>query len=330
MLERSITQAFAHADVLAWEIARATIDPSVGSVRQAKWNASAVDQMSPPPPWTVQVPAVSDCVPVTPVEPMSAQLHPVGQAPGGGPAGPSVIVSKVPVLSWLVLCDVTARPARIVPVSPRLTLALGMAVQLSPSLDVYAVNVPFDCATSSHAGTTPAVVTCEDDPPCVVRHWTAIPFDGVMNAAKYGEPGSEVARIITPAFAQALVFVWESMRALIAPLPVSGSLKRRKLSDVPQMSPPPPWTVQLLPTTYWAPAGIGAPMSWQVQPVGQRLGGGAADAAAVTVSIVSVARVDAEPELTARPPTIPAVGPNVTLEPMIGDHDTPSGEVNAV
>ncbi len=184
MLDLSITPAFAHADVLVCEIARATIDPSVGSVCQAKWNASAVDQMSPPPPWTVQVPAVSDCAPVTPVEPMSAQVQPVGHAPGGGPALPSVTVSKVTVLSWLVLWDVTARPARIVPVRPRLTLALGMGVQLSPSLDVYAVNVPFDCATSSHAGATPGVVTCEDAPPCVVRHWTAIPFEGVTNAAK--------------------------------------------------------------------------------------------------------------------------------------------------
>ena len=136
MLERSITPAFAHGDVFVCEIARATIDPFVGSVCQAKWNASAVDQMSPPPPWIVQVPLVSDCVPVTPVEPMSAQVQPVGHAPGGGPAGPSVTVSKVPVLSWVVLCDVTARPASIVPVRPRFTLALGMAVQLSPSLDV--------------------------------------------------------------------------------------------------------------------------------------------------------------------------------------------------
>ncbi len=126
------------------------------------------------------------------------------------------------------------------------------------------------------------------------------------------------------------MFVWVSRRALSAPLPVSGSLRKRKLSDVPQMSPPPPWTVQLLPVTYCAPPGTGKPMSPQVQPVGQRLGGGAADAVADTVSIVSVARVDAEPELTARPPTTPVVGPNVTLEPMIGDHATPSGEVNAV
>ena len=44
--------------------------------------------------------------------------------------------------------------------------------------------MPFDCATSSHAGATPGVVTCEDDPPWVVRHWMAIPLDGVMNAAK--------------------------------------------------------------------------------------------------------------------------------------------------
>ena len=136
MLERSITPAFAHGEVLVWEIARAAIDPSVGRVCQAKWNASAVDQMSPPPPWTVQVPAVSDCEPVTPVEPMSAQVQPAGHAPGGGPAVPNVIVSKVTVLSWLELCEVTATPARIVPVRPRFTLALGMAVQLSPSLDV--------------------------------------------------------------------------------------------------------------------------------------------------------------------------------------------------
>ena len=84
-----------------------------------------------------------------------------------------------------------------------------------------------------------------------------MPFDGVMNSARYGEPGSLVARIITPAFAHGLVLPWESTRTLIVPSVGRGWLSNRNWSELPQMSLPPPSTVQLLPITYWLPLGIG-------------------------------------------------------------------------
>src|SRR3974377_387204 len=99
--------------------------------------------MSPPAPATVHVPDVGDCVPAAPVDPMSAQSPPVGQAFGGGGAELlTVSVSNPTVLSVEVLCDVTARPARSVPDIEMFTEAFGIGVQLSPSVLVYAVTVP--------------------------------------------------------------------------------------------------------------------------------------------------------------------------------------------
>jgi hypothetical protein len=51
-----------------------------------------------------------------------------------------------------------------------------------------------------------------------------------MNAPKYGEAGSFVARIITPALAQVEVFDCESTRTLMVPSAASGWLRSRKLS----------------------------------------------------------------------------------------------------
>ena len=48
-------------------------------------------------------------------------------------------VSKVAVLTIVVLCEVTAIPANQVPVGPRVTLDPGMGVQVTPSLEVEAV-----------------------------------------------------------------------------------------------------------------------------------------------------------------------------------------------
>jgi hypothetical protein len=151
-----------------------------------------------------------------------------------------------------------------------------------------------------------------------------------MSAAKYGAPGSFVARIITPALAHAFVLTCESTRALMLPSATRGWLSSLKLSYTPQMSPPPACTVQLGSTTYCEPAaGCGKPMSWHVQPVGHTLGGGAAAFASETVSNVPVARV-VPFELTAMPATIGPPAPSVTLEPMMADQATPSADVNAV
>ena len=70
-------------------------------------------------------------------------------------------------------------------------------------------------------------------------------------------------------------------------------------------------------------------MSWHVQPVGQRLGGGAAELVRETVSNVSVPSA-ALFELTTSPATIAPPEPKVTLEPTRTDQLTPSVEVNVV
>ena len=192
------------------------------------------------------------------------------------------------------------------------------------------MNVPPERATSSQAGTVPAIRIWDELPAWVPLHCTAIPFPGVMKAAKYGEPGSFVARIITPALAHAFVFVCESMRTLIVPSAARGWLSSRKASYVPQMSLPPAWIVRFEPVVYCEPAaGVGKPMSWQVQPVGQRLGGCDAEPAIVTVSRVSAASV-VPFELTASPATIAPPDPIVTFEPTIEVQVIPSVEVNAV
>ena len=117
----------------------------------------------------------------------------------------------------------------------------------------------------------------------------------------------------------------------MVPSPARGSLRRRKASYVPQMSEPPAATLQLGSMTYWDPAwGVGKPMSWHVQPVGHRLGGGAAEPVSETESRVSVARVVLSPELTASPASMGPAPPNVTLEPTRAVQATPLVEVKAV
>ena len=57
--------------------------------------------------------------------------------------------------------------------------------------------------------------------------------------------------------------------ALTSASPSVGSLMSRKLSVVPVMPAPPAEILQLPPVTVSDPAGVGEPMSWQVNPVGQ-------------------------------------------------------------
>src|SRR5438128_1081715 len=113
----------AHGSVLVCETTRALSVPSAASACQTKWNSSAVLQMSPPPPWMVQVPLLSTWLPTGVGLPMSAQVQPLGQAGGGGGALPLTFsVSKVAELSAAVLCELTARPASTVPLVLSATL----------------------------------------------------------------------------------------------------------------------------------------------------------------------------------------------------------------
>jgi hypothetical protein len=75
-----------------------------------------------------------------------------GGADVGRPTEP-----KVAVLSALVLCEVTAIPARTVPETPRTSLEPAIGVQLTPSDDVYAVTMLPDRSTDTYAGTVPGM-----------------------------------------------------------------------------------------------------------------------------------------------------------------------------
>jgi len=54
-----------------------------------------------------------------------------------------------------------------------------------------------------------------------MRPWKATPFAGVTHPRACFEPASSVSRIITPAFAQPLVFCTLRTRAVMEPAPVS-------------------------------------------------------------------------------------------------------------
>src|SRR5437867_13328774 len=88
--------------------------------------------MSAPPPWMVQVPALSDWLPARAGLPTSAQLQPLGQlGGGGGGAVLTLTVSTVTVLSAAELWEVTARPCKMAPLTLKLTVEPGTAVQRS-------------------------------------------------------------------------------------------------------------------------------------------------------------------------------------------------------
>jgi hypothetical protein len=74
--------------------------------------------------------------------------------------------------------------------------------------------------------------------------------------------------------AQPLLFVCDAMWALTLPVPGSDCQMEWKPSAAFQMSPPPPWIVQVLPLADWLPAGVGLPMSAHVHAVGHGGGGG--------------------------------------------------------
>src|ERR1700736_6155872 len=108
----------------------------------------------------------------------------------------------------LQLCEVTASPSSIVALTTNVTLDPGINVQVTPSGDVNAVNVSPVRLTRTYWGSpcnTFEILSVV--PPCAARYWTTMPLPGLTSAAYSGDPGSVVARSITPAFAHALVFV---------------------------------------------------------------------------------------------------------------------------
>src|SRR5215471_2276978 len=145
-----MTPVLAQGSVLAWDSTRALTVTSPVTGCEAKWNWSEVPQMSPPPPCTVQVPPVTVWPPAGVAPPTSAQVQPPGQLM----VEPAVTatLSKVTVLPAAVLCEVTARPASIDPLTLIDIAEPPSAVQVAPSIDVKAVNVLPERPTRTNAG----------------------------------------------------------------------------------------------------------------------------------------------------------------------------------
>src|SRR2546421_9713024 len=91
----------------------------------------------------------------------------------------------------------------------------------------------------------------------------------LKNAEKSADQESLLWRSITPALAQPVVWVCETARALTLPLAASACETKWNWSEVPQMSLPPPWIVQVPPLRDWLPARAGFPISPQFQPRAQ-------------------------------------------------------------
>src|SRR6476660_4278598 len=94
-----------------------------------------------------------------------------------------------------------------------------------------------------------AAATCPPDawmlvPLVAGRPWNAMPFSvvGVANTDACCEPALLLARIISPAFVQRLMFSTLSTRASKEKSPVAGRNAQWNSSAVPQMSAPDPVT----------------------------------------------------------------------------------------
>src|SRR5919204_2645304 len=97
------------------------------------------------------------------------------------------------------------------------------------------------------------------------------------------------------------------------------------------MSPPPASSVQVEPLSAWPPLGVGKPMSWHDQPLGQTFGGGGAPAPIATLVNVPVPSVVTLCEFTARPArTVPPRFGRSSVELDTGDQVVPSADVYAV
>src|SRR5258706_7428368 len=99
-----MTPALAQPSVLVCEVTCALAAPSPGRFWESKWNWSAVPQMSPPAPCTVQTPFVTSCVPASAGLPMSWQVQPAGHAAGRGGAPVAIATLADNDLVNLPLC----------------------------------------------------------------------------------------------------------------------------------------------------------------------------------------------------------------------------------
>src|SRR5580700_566997 len=108
-----MSPALVHALVLLSDTNSALTVPSPGRACSTKRNWSLVPATSPPPPWMVQVVGVCVSVPAGVADPMSVQVYAALQTPGGSvDVVPIVTAESATLLSWLVSCEVTARPSR--------------------------------------------------------------------------------------------------------------------------------------------------------------------------------------------------------------------------
>jgi len=89
--------------------------------------------MSPPPPWTFQVPALMAWLPAV-GPPTSAQVQPPGQAVDGAPAA-TATPSKPTAFTADVWWADTARPASMAPLTLSVTVVPGSQTQVVPSVE---------------------------------------------------------------------------------------------------------------------------------------------------------------------------------------------------
>ena len=103
-------------------------------------------------------------------------------------------------------------------------------------------------------------------PPWLDRSWTVTVPAGVTKAPKYGAPGSELDRSMTPAWADGPLALCDVTWAETPP-PVTDCEAKWNWSDVPPRPVPLPPTVHVpVPESNdWLPASAGFPMSAELQ-----------------------------------------------------------------
>src|SRR5580700_2234076 len=109
--------------------------PVAGSSTKRNW--SLVPQMSPPPPATVHAPDARFCPPAGVAPPMSPQVQPAGQSPGGADA--PLVTARWSKTIWLLtvwLLESPPQPASKVPGIASATVDPATTVHVVPSLDV--------------------------------------------------------------------------------------------------------------------------------------------------------------------------------------------------
>src|SRR5437870_3042798 len=183
-------------------------------------------------------------------------------------SGITLTLSNVTVFNAPVLWLVTGRPTytgvgNVIVVRPS-------SFQVAPSLLQEPITVVASRFKRSQTGTdavAPAMKTVL--PPFALRLMNSTPPPGLTSRITCADPAVSAPRIITPAFARALVFWIDVTRATISPLPDSGCDMKWKASAVPQMSAPAPRTVKTPPDSDALPAIPTDPMSFEVHGDGK-------------------------------------------------------------